>query len=124
MKNSSKDIFKAMGVRVTPQHLETLRILETCNEHPAAEDVYKKIRKLLPSISFDTVYQTLSLYENHGQIRKIHHLADKTRYDTNMRHHHHFVCVRCKKNHRFHLGWDRRPLRGTSRDLSYLPEER
>ena len=97
MKGSPKEIFKAMGVRMTPQRLEILTILETCNEHPAAEDVYEKVRERFPSISFDTVYRTLSLFESRGLIKKVHHLADKTRYDTNMRHHHHFVCVRCKK---------------------------
>jgi len=97
MEKAPKERFKSMGIRMTPQRLEILKILESSHTHPAAEDVYEKIRELFPSISFDTVYRTLSLFERHGVIKKVHHLADKTRYDTNMRHHHHFVCVRCKK---------------------------
>jgi len=97
MKEDVRDLFRRMGLRVTPQRLEIFHLLSSMKEHPSAEDVFEQIRKQFPSISFDTVYRTLSLFETHGLIKKVHHLADKTRYDTNMKHHHHFVCIRCKK---------------------------
>lgn len=97
MEKDARDIFKEIGLRVTPQRLEIFKILASMHGHPAAEDVFEQIRQRFPSISFDTVYRTLSLFENHGLIKKVHHLADKTRYDTNLKHHYHFVCIRCKK---------------------------
>ncbi len=94
---SPREVFKRIGLRATPQRLEIYEILNEIDGHPASEDIYERVRKRFPSISFDTVYRTLSQFEKHGLIKKVHHLADKTRYDTNMMHHHHFVCVRCKK---------------------------
>ncbi len=80
-----------MNVRMTPQRLEILRILETRNELAAAVDVYGRIREHFPSISLDTVYRTLSLFENQWIIKKVYPLADKTRYNTNTQPHRHFV---------------------------------
>jgi len=97
MEKDARDIFREIGLRVTPQRLEIFKILASMHGHPAAEDVFERIRRRFPSISFDTVYRTLSLFENHGLIKKVHHLADKTRYDTNLKRHYHFVCIRCKK---------------------------
>lgn len=96
-KENYRDIFKKMGLKATPQRLEIYNILQSIKGHPAAEDIYEQIRQRFPSISFDTVYRTLSLFERHGMIKKVDHLADKTRYDTNLVHHYHYVCVRCKK---------------------------
>ena len=104
VKRDPKDIFREMGVRITPQRLEIYKILSEMMGHPAAEDVFERIKKRFPSISFDTIYRTLSLFEAHGLLKKVHHLADKTRYDTNLNHHHHFVCVQCKKI--VDLKWD------------------
>ncbi len=92
-----REIFREKGLRATPQRLEIYQILAGVRGHPAAEDVFERVKERFPSISFDTVYRTLSLFESHGLLKKVHHLADKTRYDTNLIHHHHFVCVRCKK---------------------------
>ncbi len=97
LEANSIDIFKKIGLRATPQRLEIYNILKLKEGHPAAEDIYEQVRQHFPSISLDTIYRTLSLFERHGVIKKVHHLADKTRYDTNLKHHHHFVCVRCKK---------------------------
>ena len=104
MEKNARDIFREIGLRITPQRLEIFQILTSMRGHPAAEDVYEWIKQRFPSISFDTVYRTLSLFENHGLIKKVHYLADKTRYDTNLKRHHHFVCVRCKKI--IDLEWD------------------
>jgi len=104
MGKEARDIFREIGLRITPQRLEIFQILASMHGHPAAEDVFERIRQRFPSISLDTVYRTLSLFESHGLIKKVHHLANKTRYDTNLKHHHHFVCVLCKKI--IDLEWD------------------
>ncbi len=83
-------------LKVTHQRLEIYRALAMSTDHPSAEEVYQTIKEKLPTISFDTVYRTLSLFEKYGLIRRVHQLDDRNRFDSNLEIHHHFICVRCK----------------------------
>ena len=65
--------------------------------HPSAEEIYKRVKRKLPTISFDTVYRTLSLFERYGVISRISHIDNRMRYDSNMERHYHLVCIRCKE---------------------------
>lgn len=84
-------------LRVTNQRLEIFRALLETVGHPTVEDVFHQIRTILPNLSIDTVYRTLTLFENHGLITRVQCLSDKGRFDPNLENHHHFICVRCKK---------------------------
>ncbi|MFB3786860.1 MAG: Fur family transcriptional regulator [bacterium] len=85
------------GLKVTPQRLEIFRSLLEVIDHPTAEELYSRIRQKLPTVSIDTVYRTLSLFEDYGLIYRVQCLSDKGRYDSNMDNHHHFICMKCKK---------------------------
>lgn len=85
------------GLKVTHQRLEIYRVLIHSKDHPTAEDVHHRIKNTLPTISLDTVYRTLGLFEEHGLIDRVQQLDDKGRFDSNLEHHHHFICIRCKK---------------------------
>jgi len=87
---------KQTGLKLTHQRLEILHILMSDVNHPSAEEVYERIKPKIPTISFDTVYRTLALFECHGIVSRVHYLDDKSRYDPNTTHHYHFVCTRCK----------------------------
>ncbi len=88
---------KKHGLRLTQQRLLIYRILAGNTNHPTAEDIYKKIHKRHPTISFDTVYRTLRTFEKYGIISRVHILDDKGRFDTNLEHHAHIVCTQCKR---------------------------
>jgi Fur family peroxide stress response transcriptional regulator len=92
-----REICRESGLKLTHQRLEIFRILTNAEDHPSAEDVYERVKPKIPPISFDTVYRTLALFERCGVIARVNHLADRTRYDSNMTVHHHMVCTRCKK---------------------------
>lgn len=51
----------------------------------------------MPTISFDTIYRTLALFERCGVIARVDYLDNRTRYDPNTTLHHHLVCTKCKK---------------------------
>ena len=88
---------QAKGLKATRQRLEILKIVSQARNHPSAEAIFQQVKSRIPGISFDTVYRTLSSFEEHKLIARVHHLDDKTRYDPNTKEHHHFVCIACKK---------------------------
>jgi Fur family peroxide stress response transcriptional regulator len=66
------------------------------NDHPSAEQIYNNLKSKLPMISLDTVYRTLTTFENSGIISKMSVSDSRGRYDSNLVPHHHLVCTRCK----------------------------
>ncbi|MDX9755549.1 MAG: transcriptional repressor [bacterium] len=88
---------KECDLKVTHQRVEIFRALLQTIDHPTAEEVFKRIRDKLPTISIDTVYRTLALFEEHNLIARVQCLSDKGRFDPNMDKHHHFICMQCKK---------------------------
>jgi len=105
LKNSElRQTFRQLGLKLTHQRLEIFNILTSMEDHPSAEAVYEKVKHKIPTISFDTVYRTLALYERHGVIVRLQCFTDRVRYDPNTERHHHLVCKRCKKIVDFHWG--------------------
>ncbi|MBI1389118.1 MAG: transcriptional repressor [bacterium] len=96
------DLCRTQGLKVTHQRLEIYQALLETIGHPAAEDVYHLIRHKLPTVSIDTVYRTLALFEEHGLISRVQCLSDKGRFDSNVEPHHHFICVECKAIYDFY----------------------
>jgi len=90
-------VSRQLGLRLTHQRLQIFDALRSMKGHPSAEDVYGAVKPRVPSISFDTVYRTLALFERHGVISKVQYVDDKTRYDSETRRHCHLVCTRCRK---------------------------
>jgi len=85
------------GMKITHQRIEIFRELAASQEHPDAENLYRRVSKRVVGISHDTVYRTLSTLEAKGLIRKVEPLSGSARYDANMDRHHHFVCTVCGK---------------------------
>lgn len=83
------------GVKVTAQRLEIFRQLAASDEHPDAETLLRQLRRKLPALSLDTVYRTLWLLNDLGVITTLGSAREKTRFDANLDHHHHFVCKNC-----------------------------
>ena len=83
------------GLRMTNQRRAVFRAVAGSVEHPDAEQVYRAVRQHLPNISLDTVYRTLWTLRDLGVIGTLGPSRGGTRFDANLRPHHHFVCVRC-----------------------------
>lgn len=86
---------KKCGIKATHQRIEIMRQLVATDEHPDAESVYKCVRKLIPTISLDTVYRTLRMFEDNGIVSRVGSIKDRARFDANKDSHHHFVCSKC-----------------------------
>jgi Fur family peroxide stress response transcriptional regulator len=83
------------GARVTHQRREILRTLVESDDHPDAQAVLEDVRERVPTISFDTVYRTLSFLERQGLIRRLRAGGDRARFDGARAPHHHFICTQC-----------------------------
>jgi Fur family peroxide stress response transcriptional regulator len=83
------------GVKVTHQRLEIFREVAASLEHPDAEAVFRGVQGRIPTVSLDTVYRTLWLLNDLGLITTLGPRRDSVRFDANLKHHHHYICVRC-----------------------------
>ena len=83
------------GVKLTHQRLEIFREIAGSTEHPDAETVYRGVRARVPTVSLDTVYRTLWLLDGLGLITTLGPRRESVRFDPNLEHHHHYICVQC-----------------------------
>jgi Fur family peroxide stress response transcriptional regulator len=90
-----KETARRAGVKLTHQRLEIFREVAASLEHPSAEAVLKSVRPRMPTVSLDTVYRTLWLLNDLGLISTVGPRRGSARFDANLAHHHHYVCVRC-----------------------------
>jgi len=88
---------KENSLSVTPQRLAIYKALINDKTHPNPECVYNAIKSDFPTISLATVYKTLETFEKVGIIAVVTPLHETVRYDSETEHHHHVVCVKCKK---------------------------
>ena len=90
------------GLKITPQrtviYLEFLR----SKDHPSVDALYKRIKKSLPNISFDTVYRTLQSFSEIGLANVLEGSGEPRRFDPDTQNHHHFRCIRCGNIFDFH----------------------
>jgi Fur family peroxide stress response transcriptional regulator len=83
--------------RLTPQRVELVRLIAVSEGHPSAAQLYQKIKVRFPTMSHATVYKTLSLLKELGQVLEID-LRDDSHYDGNRPDPHpHLICLRCNK---------------------------
>ena len=86
------------GLKLTPQRMAIVRLFAEDRSHPTAQDLFDRLRRAFPSMSFATVYNTLDALA-HAGLASIVRLPGKrgetARFDPNSAPHHHAVCDRC-----------------------------
>lgn len=97
-----RKVCRENGIKGTPQRLEIFLEIMSATDHPAAEEIYERVRIRLPTVSLDTVYRTLTTFERCGLISRIRSMSDRTRFDPNTAVHHHLVCRVCDAVHDFY----------------------
>jgi Fur family peroxide stress response transcriptional regulator len=89
---------KEQGYRLTPQRLAVLKILSGSNEHPSAEQIYDQVKVDFPMTSLATVYKTVTLLKEMGEVWELGFSDDSNHYDGNKPYPHpHVICVRCRR---------------------------
>ena len=96
--NQMVEKLRERDYRITPQRLAVLKILATSTVHPSVEQVYEQIKIDFPTTSLATVYKTVSLIKEIGEVLELVFSDGSNRYDGNKPYPHpHLVCTRCKK---------------------------
>jgi len=101
-------------LKLTPQRIEIFRELASSTDHPSAETLYNRLRHSLPTLSLDTVYRTLTTFEEHHLVSRVQTVQSRARFEAEMESHHHAVCSKCGEISDFR--WD-------ALDTSQLPEQ-
>jgi Fur family peroxide stress response transcriptional regulator len=84
--------------RLTPQRVALLRLLATSDGHPSASQLYEQIKDRFPTTSPATVYKTLNLLKEMGEVLELGFSDDDNRYDGHKPFPHpHLICLRCRK---------------------------
>ena len=89
------EMFRANGLKVTPQRQLIFRLMHGNEAHPTAEGLFQTASDLMPGISLRTVYQTLADLASMGELRSLDLGTGASRFDPNTDDHHHVVCERC-----------------------------
>jgi len=93
---------RQVGLKVTPQRTAVYKVLVKSKEHPSADMLYRKVRKILPNISLDTVNRTLLTLAEVGVAFIVEGSGDVKRFDGCLETHQHFKCIKCKRIIDFH----------------------
>jgi Fe2+ or Zn2+ uptake regulation protein len=90
--------FKEKGLRITPQRRAIIEILASEVTHPTVDDVYQRVKEIMPNISRSTVYNTLNELVIIGELLNLGDFIEgSAHYDIDTQPHHHLYCERCHK---------------------------
>ena len=76
------------GLRMTGQRRVVARVLSEADDHPDADDVYRRASALDPKISIATVYRTLRILEDAGILQRLEFGDGRARFEQAERDHH------------------------------------
>lgn len=82
---------------ITKQRQAVLQVIRDSEEHLTANEVFDHARRLLPGISFATVYNSLRFLKQEGLIGEVRFGTDATRFDRKLHRHDHAICNACGK---------------------------
>ncbi|MEN4012873.1 MAG: Fur family transcriptional regulator [Bellilinea sp.] len=84
------------GQRTTPQRVAILRAFLNAADHPTVEQVYRRVCLDFPMTSLATVYKTIALLKELGEVIEITGSEVGNRYDAQRPEPHpHLICTRC-----------------------------
>lgn len=86
-----QDILRAAGLRVTPQRVAILKLLQASKAQPSPDMVYRELKPAFPGLSLNTVYQTLHALERAELLRRIGVEENVYRFDATW----HPTCTWC-----------------------------
>lgn len=88
---------KEKGFRITPQRIAIVEILANSCDHPGVDQIYREVIKKFPTTSLATVYKTITLLKEIGEVMEMGFGDECNRYDGKNPHPHpHIMCVKCK----------------------------
>jgi len=108
------------GMRMTEQRRVIARVLETSEDHPDVEELYRRASAVDAGISISTVYRTVKLFEDAGMIARHDFRDGRSRYETVPEEHHdHLIDLRSGKIIEFRSEVIEKLQQEVARELGY-----
>ncbi len=83
------------GMRMTEQRRVIADVIQSAEDHPDVEELYRRASRIDPKISISTVYRTVKLFEDSGIIERHDFRDGRSRYETvSDEHHDHLIDLR------------------------------
>lgn len=86
-----------MQLRMTHQREIILEELRSSGRHLSADELYERVREIIPRISLATVYRNLEMLSNLGMVAKLEISGRQKRFDYDVSNHDHIFCVVCHR---------------------------
>ena len=90
-----KKTLKSKGLRITPQRFAVYANLLSRSDHPTVENIFADLNQDFPISSQATIYSSLQVLRDVGLVQEVLLEEGISRYDANMKKHHHFHCSCC-----------------------------
>ena len=91
------DILKDTGHRLTPQRLLILSAIRHAEGHVTAAQIQDEVRETYPYVDVSTVYRNLNALRENGLITEAHIGSGDSEYEwIGQDRHHHIVCKNCE----------------------------
>ncbi len=88
------EICRENGWKCTAQRIAVYDSVCDNLNHPGVDDLWKQIRKDLPSVTRESVYRILNEFAEQGIIQRLDRI-ENARYDSQTGPHGHFICECC-----------------------------
>ncbi len=83
------------GYRKTTQRAMILDVVQEADRHLTAGEIFELVRRRDPRVAYGTVYRTLHLLAQHGEIQELSFADESSRYDARTDRHDHVYCECC-----------------------------
>jgi len=99
MKDTFDGLLRELRLKVTSRRRAVLEVMTAESTFLSPEEIWQKVRRLVRNVGLPTVYRILDELASAGVITKVLHDNRQLYYYlcTNTGHHHHFVCLACRK---------------------------
>lgn len=95
MNDLNKAGNQGTGYRRTSQRAMVLDVVKHADKHLTAGEVFERVRQRDPRVAYGTVYRSLHLLVQHGQIQELTFADEASRYDGRTDRHDHVYCKLC-----------------------------
>lgn len=93
--NPIEELCIEKGLRMTDQRRIIAKVLSDSEDHPDAEELYRRASHIDQSISLATVYRTVKLFEESGIIERHDFRDGRSRYEqVPSEHHDHLIDIK------------------------------
>jgi Fur family peroxide stress response transcriptional regulator len=95
--NQIIDRLKENQRRITPQRMAVVKILAESQGHPSVEKIYEKVKKQFPTTSLATIYKSVAVIKELGEVLELGFPDGSNRYDGKKPYPHpHLICTECR----------------------------